>query len=86
MITKQEKALRYYDGDKKERMKRVINAIAGGRLIYMRFFEDGSGASFYFRDTHDVSGNPWYFLYNFNTEDTNIILMGCCIDKTSFGL
>ena len=86
MITKQEKALLRYDSDEQVRMAKVIRAIAGGRLIYMRFFEDASGASFYFRDTHDMSGNPWYYLYSFNAEQTNVILMGRCIDKKTFGL
>lgn len=86
MTTKQEKALQSYDSNEQERMTMVINAINGGRIIYMRFFEDGSGADFYFRDTHDTSGNPWYFLYSFDTKQTNIILMGCCFCKKCFGI
>ncbi len=86
MITKQEKALLRYDSDEQERMAKVIRAIASGWLIYMRFFEDASGASFYFRDTHDMSSIPCYCLYSFNAEQTNVILMGRCIDKKTFGL
>lgn len=86
MTRKQEKALLSYDSYEQERMARVIKAIADGRLIYMRFFEDGSGASFYFRDFRDCADIPYYYLTSFDTEQTNVILMGRCIDKKSFGL
>ena len=86
MTSKQEKAFQSYDSYEQERMTKVINAIADGRMIYIRFFEDRSGASFYFRDFRDCCDIPYYYLTCFDTEQTNLILMGCCIDKTSFGL
>lgn len=84
MTRTQEKALLCYDSYEQERMARVIKAISDGRLIYIRFFEDGSGASFYFRDIRNCSGIPYYYLSCFNTKQTNVILMGCCVDKNIF--
>ena len=86
MTGTQEKALLHYDSSEQERMARVIKAISDGRLINIRFFEDGSGASFYFRDIRDCSGIQNYYLACFDTKQTNVILMGSCINKTSFGI
>lgn len=86
MTRKQEKAILCYNSYDQERIAKVIIAINDGRLIYMRFFEDGSGASFYFRDISDCGCIPNYYLSSFNTEQTNVILMGCCFDKKCFGI
>lgn len=86
MTRTKEKALQNYDSYEKERMIRVIEAINDGRLIYIRFFGKGDRASFHFRDVRDCSGIPYYYLYIFNIKQANEILMGCCIDITSFRL
>lgn len=85
MIKKQD-ALLCYDSNERERMMKVINAITDGRLIYIRFNHDLSGASFYFRDPFANHGLPGSIKSCFNSEQTSVILMGCCIDNTSFGL
>lgn len=86
MNEEQLQALQCYDSYQKERMGRVIRAINDGRLIYIRFFEDNSGASFYFRELNDIINSDWYFLFSFNAKQTNIILTGCLINIKSFGL
>ena len=86
MTTKQEKALQCYDSNEQERMTKVIEAINSGRLIYVRFLMDCSGVNFYCRDNNDMSVNPSYFLYCFDTKQANVILMGSCIDITTFGI
>ena len=85
MILKQD-ALLCYDSNERERMIKVINAIADGRLIYIRFSHDLSGASFYYRDPFANHGLPGSVCSHFNSEQSSVILMGCCIDITSFGL
>lgn len=79
-------AIKYYDSNERERMTKVINAIDNGRLIYIRFNPDSSGASFYYRDPFANHGLPGTIISCFNTEQTSVILMGCCIEKKSFGL
>ena len=79
-------ALECYDSIERERMTKVINAISEGRLVYIRFFEDGSGASFYYWRIHKYYNIRWYHIENFEQEQTRVILMGCCIDKKTFGL
>lgn len=86
MTSTQDKALLSYDSYEKERMIKVINAIDNGRLIYIRFFKDGRGISFYFRDANNLADIPHYCLYVFNAKQANIILMGCCIDISSFNI
>lgn len=85
MITKQN-ALECYDSNERERMTKVINAIADNRLIYIRFNTDCSGASFYYRDPFANHGLPCTVISSFDTEQTSVILMGCYIEKKSFGL
>ena len=85
MNTKQT-ALECYDSNERERMTKVINAIDNGRLIYMRFNPDCSGASFYYRDPFANHGLPGTVISCFDAEQTGVILMGCCIEKKSFGL
>lgn len=85
MNTKQN-ALECYDSNERERMTKVINAIADNRLIYIRFNPDCSGASFYYRDPFANHGLPGTVISSFDTEQTNVILMGCYIEKKSFGL
>ena len=86
MKKRQEEALKCYDSCQRERMERVIKAIADGRLIYIRFFDDNDKASFYFKGSNDMTSTGRCFLYCFDTEQTSVILMGCLIDITSFGL
>ncbi len=78
--TKQLESLQKYEGHLKDRMIKVINAIADCRLIYIKFLDDGSGATFYYRDKGD------YYLTTFDINQTNVILMSNKIDKHSFGL
>lgn len=85
MIKKQD-ALLCYDSNERERMMKVINAIDDGRLIYIRFNHDLSGASFCYRDHFANHGLPGSFVSCFNSEQSSVILMGCCIDITSFEL
>ena len=76
--------LECYDSDEQERMIKVMRAIDNGRLIYMRFNPDGSGASFYYRNT-DINRNGTQFaLEAFDEEQSKIILMGCVIERDSF--
>lgn len=83
MIIKQNALLRY-DSNERERMMKVINAIANGRLIYIRFNHDLSGACFYYKDPFVNHGLPGSVCSCFNSEQSSVILMGCCIDITSF--
>ena len=80
------KALECYDSYDRERMTKVMNAIDEGRLIYLRFFEDGSGASFYWKGTHSSCNIPYYYLTSFDAKQTSVILMGRHIDKKCFGI
>ena len=76
--------LECYDSDEQERMIKVMRAIDNGRLIYMRFNPDGSGTSFYYRNT-DINRNGTQFaLEAFDEEQSKIILMGCVIERDSF--
>ena len=86
MIMTQTEALLCYDNDEKIRMKKVINAIASGSLIYMRFNPDCSGSCFYYRDPFGDHGLPCYFISSFDSEQTKVILMGSVIDKKCFGI
>ena len=79
-------ALKCYDSNERERMTKVINAIDNGRLIYIRFNPDNSGASFYYQDPFANNSLPGTVISCFDTEQTSVILMGCCIEKKSFGL
>ena len=78
--------LECYDSNEREHMTKVINAIANDRLIYIRFNPDCSGASFYYRDPFANHGLPGTVISCFDAEQTSVILMGCCIEKKSFGL
>ena len=82
----QTEALLCYDNDEQVRMRKVINAIASGWLIYMRFNPDCSGSSFYYRDPFGDHGLPCYVIACFDSEQTRIILMGSVIDKKCFGI
>ena len=85
MSTKQT-ALECYDSNERERLTKVINAIDNGRIIYIRFNPDCSGACFYYRDPFANHGLPGTVISCFDTEQTSVILMGCCIEKKTFGL
>ena len=78
--------LECYDSNEQERMIRVMRAIDNGRLIYIRFNPDRSGASFYYRDPFANHGLPGTIISCFDAEQTSVIFMGCCIEKKSFGL
>ena len=83
MSIKQE-ALRCYDSNERERMMNVIKAIVNGRLIYMRFNPDGSGTSFYYRNTIINRKGGQYALEAFDEEQSKIILMGIVVERDSF--
>lgn len=83
MITKQD-ALKCYDSNERERMTKVINAIANGWLIYIRFNPDCSGTSFYYRNPIINKNGSQYAIEAFDKEQSEIILMGCVIERESF--
>lgn len=76
--------LECYDSNEQERMINVMRAIYNGRLIYMRFHPDGSGTSFYYRNTIVNREDEQYVLEAFDEEQSKIILMGCVIKRDSF--
>lgn len=76
--------LECYDSNEQERMINVMRAIYNGRLIYMRFNPDGSGTSFYYRNTIVNREDEQYVLEAFDEEQSKIILMGCVIKRDSF--
>lgn len=83
MSIKQE-ALRCYDSNERERMINVIKAIVNGRLYYIRFNPDGSGTSFYYKNTIVDRESEQYAIEAFDEEQSKIILMGCVIERDSF--
>lgn len=76
--------LECYDNNEQERMISVMRAIDNGRLIYIRFNPDGSGTSFYYRNTYVNRKGEQYTLEVFDEEQSKIILMGCVIERDSF--
>ena len=77
-------ALKCYDSNERERMMNVISAIVNGRIIYIRFNPDGSGASFYYRNPIVNKKGNQYAIEAFDEEQSKIILMGCVIERDSF--
>lgn len=77
-------ALKCYDSNEQERMMNVISAIVNGRLIYIRFNPDGSGASFYYRNPIVNKKGNQYAIEAFDEEQSKIILMGFVIERDSF--
>lgn len=76
--------LECYDSNEQERMINVMRAIDNGRLIYIRFNQDGSGTSFFYRNTGINRNESRYALEAFDEEQSKIILMGCIIEHDSF--
>lgn len=77
-------ALECYDSNERERMMNVIRAIVNGRIIYIRFNPDGSGASFYYKIPFINKKGSQYEIEAFDEEQSKIILMGCVIERDSF--
>lgn len=76
--------IKCYDSNEQQRMMNVISAIVNGRLIYIRFNPDGSGASFYYRKHVVIKKGSQYAIEAFDEEQSKIILMGCLIERNSF--
>ena len=76
--------LECYDNNEQERMINVMRAIDNGRLIYMRFNPDGSGTSFYYKNTIINRNETQFALEAFDEEQSKIILMGYVIERDSF--